>query len=420
LAVLAILAMGLSGGNMDFLAILKIAIRALTRNKMRSLLTMLGIIIGVGAVIATVGLGQGAQQQVQDQIASMGTNLLYISSGSVNKGGIRLGGGATKTLVNDDMKAILQQVPTVSMVAPGAGSSAQVVFDNQNWSTRITGTEPQYFDIRNWAFAQGGNFTQDDVTRSTNVVVLGATVQQNLFGNSNPVGQTVRIGTLPFQVVGVLTPKGQSGLGQDQDDGVYVPISTLQKKITGQDWLQYIMASATSQQASYAAQNQITALLRDRHRIRAGQDDDFTVRNLADVAQLADESSKVMTLLLASIAGVSLIVGGIGIMNIMLVSVTERTREIGIRIAIGATESDVLRQFLSESVVLSVTGGVMGILFGVAASVTITRLLGWNILISMPAVMAAVVFSMAVGIFFGFYPARKAAMLDPIEALRFE
>ncbi len=405
---------------MDFLAILKIAIRALTRNKMRSLLTMLGIIIGVGAVIATVGLGQGAQQQVQDQIASMGTNLIYISSGSVNKGGIRLGGGATKTLVNDDMKAILQQVPSISMVAPGAGSSAQVVFDNTNWSTRITGTEPQYFDIRNWAFAQGGNFSQDDVTRATNVVVLGATVQQNLFGTSNPVGQTVRIGTLPFQVVGVLTAKGQSGLGQDQDDGVYVPISTLQKKITGQDWLQYIMASATSQPASYAAQNQITSLLRDRHRIRTGQDDDFTVRNLADVAQLADESSKVMTLLLASIAGVSLIVGGIGIMNIMLVSVTERTREIGIRIAIGATESDVLRQFLSESVVLSVTGGVVGILFGVAASITITRLLGWNILVSMPAVIAAVVFSMAVGIFFGFYPARKAAMLDPIEALRFE
>jgi putative ABC transport system permease protein len=405
---------------MDFLAILKIATRALTRNKMRSLLTMLGIIIGVGAVIATVGLGQGAQQQVQDQIASMGTNLLYISAGSVNKGGIRLGGGATKTLVNDDMKAILQQVPTVSMVAPGAGSSAQVVFDNQNWSTRITGTEPQYFDIRNWAFDKGGNFTQDDVTRATNVVVLGATVEQNLFGGSDPVGQTVRIGTLPFQVVGVLTAKGQSGLGQDQDDGVYVPISTLQKKITGQDWLQYVMASATSQPASYAAQSQITSLLRDRHRIRAGQDDDFTVRNLADVAQLADASSRVMTLLLASIAGVSLIVGGIGIMNIMLVSVTERTREIGIRIAIGATESDVLRQFLSESVVLSVTGGVVGILFGVAASVTITRLLGWNILISMPAVVAAVVFSMAVGIFFGFYPARKAAMLDPIEALRFE
>ena len=405
---------------MDLLAILRIAIRALTRNKMRSLLTMLGIIIGVGAVIATVGLGQGAQQQVQNQIASMGTNLLFISSGSVNKGGIHLGGGATKTLVTDDMKAILQEVPTIAEAAPGAGSSAQVVSDNQNWYTRVTGTEPQYFDIRNWTFDRGGNFTPDDVQRATNVVVLGATVQQNLFGNADSIGQTVRIGTLPFQVVGVLTPKGQSGLGQDQDDGVYVPITTLQKKITGQDWLQYIVASAVSQPASYAAQGQITALLRDRHRIRPGQEDDFMVRNLADVAQLADESSKVMTLLLASIAGVSLIVGGIGIMNIMLVSVTERTREIGIRIAIGATEGDVLRQFLSESVVLSLTGGIVGILFGVASSITITKLLGWNILVSPAAMAAAVVFSMAVGIFFGFYPARKAAMLDPIEALRFE
>lgn len=405
---------------MEFLAILRIAIRALTRNKMRSLLTMLGIVIGVGAVIATVGLGQGAQEQVQNQIASMGTNLLFISSGSINKGGIRLGGGATKTLVDDDMKAILQQVPTVSEAAPGAGSTVQIVSDNQNWSTRVTGTEPQYFDIRNWNFDRGANFTMDDVTRSANVVVLGATVQQNLFGNTDPVGKTVRIGNLPFQVVGVLQAKGQSGLGQDQDDGVFVPITTLQKKITGQDWLQYIMASATSQPASYAAQDQITALLRDRHRIRAGEDDDFSVRNLADVAQLADESSKVMTLLLASIAGVSLIVGGIGIMNIMLVSVTERTREIGIRIAIGATESDVLRQFLSESVVLSMAGGILGILFGIASSMTITKVLGWSILISPVAVGAAVLFSTAVGIFFGFYPARKAALLDPIEALRFE
>ena len=405
---------------MDFLAILRIAIKALTRNKMRSLLTMLGIIIGVGAVIATVGLGQGAQKQVQDQIASLGTNLLYISSGSVNKGGIRTGGGATKTLTDDDMKAILQEVPTITVAAPGSSTRAQVVSDNQNWFTTITGTEPQYFDVRNWNFVQGGTFTADDVTRASNVVVLGATVQQNLFGTANAVGQTVRIGTLPFQVVGVLVAKGQSGLGQDQDDGVYVPISTLQKKVTGQNWLQYIMASAASQPASYAAQGQITALLRDRHRIRAGQDDDFTVRNLADVAQLADASSSVMTMLLASIAGVSLIVSGIGIMNIMLVSVTERTREIGIRIAIGATESDVLRQFLSESVVLSVAGGIIGVLCGVGASVTITKVLGWNILISPTAVVAAVFFSMAVGIFFGFYPARKAALLDPIEALRFE
>src|SRR5215467_11299416 len=373
------------GVYMDLLAILRIAVLALMRNKMRSLLTMLGIIIGVGAVIATVGVGQGAQQQVQDQIASMGTNLLYVSAGSINKGGIRLGGGATKTLVYDDMKAIQQQVPTIAQVAPGAGASVQVVADNQNWSTRITGTEPQYFDIRNWDFAKGANFTQDDVIRASNVVVLGATVQQNLFGNSDPIGKTIRVGNLPFQVVGVLQAKGQSGIGQDQDDAIYVPITTLQKKITGQNWLQNIIASASSQQASYAAQDQITALLRDRHRIRPGQDDDFSVRNLADVAQLADQSSKVMTLLLASIAGVSLIVGGIGIMNIMLVSVTERTREIGIRIAIGATESDVLRQFLSESVVLSLAGGIIGILFGVASSITITKVLGWHILISMMA-----------------------------------
>jgi putative ABC transport system permease protein len=258
------------------------------------------------------------------------------------------------------------------------------------------------------------------VSHSANVAVLGATVQQNLFGNSDPVGQTIRIGALPFQVVGVLTAKGQSGMGADQDDGVYVPITTLQKKITGQDWLQYIMVSAVSQPASYAAQSQITSLLRDRHKIRPGQDDDFQVRNLADVAELADQQSQVMTLLLASIAGVSLIVGGIGIMNIMLVSVTERTREIGIRVAIGATEQDVQRQFLSESVVLSLLGGATGILLGVAASLIITKLLGWAILISPMAIVAAVIFSMAVGVFFGYYPARKASRLDPIEALRFE
>jgi len=405
---------------MDFIAILRIAVQALTRNKMRSLLTMLGIIIGVGAVIATVGVGQGAQQQVQDQIAAMGTNVIFISSGTVNRGGVRAGSGATKTLINEDVQAILREVPTISAAAPGAGTSAQLVFDNQNWNTRVTGTEPQYFQIRDWNFNGGANFTQDDVTHAANVVVLGATVKQNLFGGSDPVGQTIRLGNLPFQVVGVLQAKGQSGIGQDQDDMVYVPITTLQKKITGQDWLQYIIASATSQPASYAAQDQITSLLRDRHRIRQGQDDDFSVRNLADVAELADQSSKVMTLLLASIAGVSLIVGGIGIMNIMLVSVTERTREIGIRIAIGATESDVLRQFLSESVVLSVAGGIVGILFGVVSSITITKVLGWHILISSIAVVAAVVFSMAVGVFFGYYPARKAARLDPIEALRFE
>jgi putative ABC transport system permease protein len=405
---------------MEFTAILKIALRALSRNKMRTILTMLGIVIGVAAVIAMVGVGQGAQQKVQDQIASMGTNLVYVSAGSVNRGGTRLGAGATKTLIDDDMTAIVREVPTVSAAAPGAGASAQVVYENQNWSTRINGTEPQYFTIRDWQMASGSSFIDDDVSHAANVAVLGATVQQNLFGNSDPVGQKIRIGALPFQVVGVLTAKGQSGMGADQDDGVYVPITTLQKKITGQNWLQYIMFSAVSQPASYAAQTQITSLLRDRHKIRSGEDDDFQVRNLADVAEIADQQSQVMTLLLASIAGVSLIVGGIGIMNIMLVSVTERTREIGIRVAIGATEQDVQRQFLSESVVLSLIGGATGILFGVGASLIITKLLGWAILISPMAILAAVIFSMAVGVFFGYYPARKASRLDPIEALRFE
>ncbi len=405
---------------MDFLATLRIALRALARNKMRSMLTMLGIIIGVAAVIAMVGVGQGAQQKVQDQIQAMGTNLLFVSAGNVTRGGVHMGSGATKTLVSDDMKAIQREVPTVAAVAPGSSANAQVVFDNQNWQTRITGTEPQYLDIRAWPIAAGANFTQDDVNHAADVALLGQTVKQNLFGNSDPVGQTIRVGNLPFQVVGVLAPKGQSGMGQDQDDTVIVPITTLQKKINGQNWLQFIMVSAVSQPASYAAQNQITALLRDRHRIRPGQDDDFSVRNLADVAELADQQAQVMTMLLASIAGVSLIVGGIGIMNIMLVSVTERTREIGIRIAIGATEQDVQRQFLTESVVLSLLGGAAGIVCGVGTSLIITKVLGWAVLVSPTAILAAVVFSMAVGVFFGFYPARKAARLDPIEALRFE
>jgi putative ABC transport system permease protein len=405
---------------MEFSAVLRVALRALARNKMRSMLTMLGIVIGVGAVIAMVGVGQGAQQAVQQQIAAMGSNLLMVQSGSVNRGGLMMGWGQTKTLLPEDAKAIAREVPSVAAVAGMSSSSAQVVFENQNWATRITGSEPSFFDIRAWHFSAGASFTEQDVQQAANVAVIGETVRQNLFGATDPVGQTIRIGNLPFQVVGVLAAKGQSGMGQDQDDTIVVPLSTMQKKINGQTWLGSIMASAVSQEASYAAQQQITALLRDRHRIRPGQDDDFMVRNLADLAALRDESSRVMTMLLASIAGVSLIVGGIGIMNIMLVSVTERTREIGIRIAIGATESDVQRQFLSESVVLSLLGGAVGIVVGVGASLIITKTLGWAVLISPMAIGAAVVFSTAVGIFFGFYPARKAARLDPIEALRFE
>ena len=406
---------------MALLSILRIAWRALSRNKLRSGLTMLGVIIGVGAVIAMVGVGQGASQAVQQQIASMGSNVVFVGSGTVNRGGLRLGWGQTKSLIYDDMRAILRECPAVKAAAPGAATAAQIVFGNDNWFTNVQGTEPQYFDIRDWTLAAGVPFTQADVEAAANLAIIGNTVRQNLFGATDPVGQTVRVKDLPFRVVGVLNIKGQSAhMGQDQDDVIFVPITTLQTKLTGDTWLRFIVVSAISRQASYAAQQEITALLRDRHRIRPGQDDDFMVRNLADIAQLADQSSRVMTLLLASIASVSLIVGGIGIMNIMLVSVTERTREIGIRMAVGATEEDVQRQFLIEAIVLSLMGGAAGILFGVGASLLITRLLGWAVLISPLAIAVAALFSAAVGVFFGFYPARKAARLDPIEALRFE
>jgi putative ABC transport system permease protein len=406
---------------MDLVAIIRIAMRALARNKLRSILTMLGIIIGVGAVIAMVSVGQGAQQQAQQQIAAMGSNMLFVQSGTVNRGGMRMGWGATKTLVYDDMVAILRECPSVKAAAPGSQASAQVVFGNDNWATNINGTEPQYFDIRSWPMAEGSSFSQDDVSMAANVAVVGETVRKNLFGATDPIGETVRINNLPFKVVGLLTPKGSSAaMGQDQDDIILVPITTLQKKITGQDWLRWIMVSALSKDASYTAQQQITALLRDRHRIRSAQDDDFFVRNLADMADLADQNARLFTILLGSIASISLLVGGIGIMNIMLVSVTERTREIGIRMAIGATEGDVQQQFLIEAVVLSIVGGVIGILSGMGASYLITQTLGWPVLVSPTAILAAVLFSMAVGVFFGFYPARKAARLDPIDALRYE
>jgi putative ABC transport system permease protein len=406
---------------MDLVAIIRIAMRALARNKLRSILTMLGIIIGVGAVIAMVSVGQGAQQQAQQQIAAMGSNMLFVQSGTVNRGGMRMGWGATKTLVYDDLLAILRECPSVKAAAPGSQASAQVVFGNDNWATNINGTEPQYFDIRSWPMVEGSSFSRDDVSMAANVAVIGETVRKNLFGATDPVGETVRINNLPFKVVGQLIPKGTSAaMGQDQDDIILVPITTLQKKITGQDWLRWIMVSAVSKDASYTAQQQITALLRDRHRIRSGQDDDFFVRNLADMADLADQNARLFTILLGSIASISLLVGGIGIMNIMLVSVTERTREIGIRMAIGATEGDVQQQFLIEAVVLSIVGGAVGILSGMGASYLITQTLGWPVLVSPTAIFAAVVFSMAVGVFFGFYPARKAARLDPIEALRYE
>ena len=406
---------------MDLLSTLRIAFRALARNKMRSILTMLGIIIGVGAVIAMVGIGQGADQTVQRQIANLGSNMLFVSSGSMNRGGLNLGWGATKTLVREDVSAMVKECPAVAAAAPGTQTSAQVVYENDNWGTRITGSTPEYFDIRTWDFQSGAGFTEDDVTTAANVAVIGDTVRKNLFATTEPVGKTIRIGNLPFKVVGVLVAKGQSpAMSEDQDDTIIVPLTTLQKKITGQPWLRFVMVSAKSRSGSYAAQQQIVALLRDRHRIRQEQADDFTVRNLADMADLASEASKVTTLLFGVVAGISLLVGGIIIMNVMLISVTERTREIGLRLAIGATEGDVERQFLVEAVVMSFLGGVIGIIFGVGASFVIASTFEWPILISPMAIVGATLVAMAIGVFFGYYPAQKAARLDPIEALRYE
>jgi putative ABC transport system permease protein len=405
---------------MNLLQILRIAMRALARNKLRSALTMLGIIIGVAAVIAMVSVGQGAQEQAQQQIAAMGSNVLFVGAGTVSRGGMSMGWGAVKSLVYDDMAAIVRECPAVKSAAPGTITTAQVVFGNDNWSTRVTGTEPQFFDIKIWDFQEGSSFTRGDVDAANNVAVIGESVRKNLFGATDPLGQTIRINNLPFKVVGVLALKGTSPMGDDQDDTIVAPVTTVQKKMNGQTWLRWIMVSAISREASYAAQQQISGLLRDRHRIRAGQDDDFFVRNLADFAQLADENSRMFTMLLATIASIALVVGGIGIMNIMLVSVTERTREIGIRMAIGATEGDVQQQFLIESILLSLLGGAVGIALGMTASHTIATTLGWPVLVSTKAIVVAALFSAAIGIFFGFYPARKAARLDPIEALRYE
>jgi putative ABC transport system permease protein len=407
---------------MDFVNTLRLALRALARNKMRSALTMLGIIIGVSAVIATVSIGQGAQYLVQQGIQNMGTNAVFIAAGSRRTpGGARGGVGAVKTLTMDDLNAIVREVPLIRTAAPQVNARVQVVYQNQNWNTSITGTTGEYLGIRNWAVREGAMFGQQEVDTAANVCVIGTTVKSILFGdNANAVGQTIRIGQNPFQVIGVLESKGQSVMGNDQDDVIFAPYTTVQRKISGITWLQSINASAISPEASVAAIQPITALLRERHRLRPGEDDDFFVRTQSEVADLANQTQSIMTLLLGSIASVSLLVGGIGIMNIMLVSVTERTREIGVRMAVGATEQDVQMQFLVEAITLSMMGGLAGILAGLVSSTLISRFLGWPTLVSATAIIAAAIFSGAVGVFFGYYPARKAARLDPIEALRYE
>ena len=402
----------------------RIAFRALRRNTLRSLLTILGIIIGVAAVIAMVSISQGASVAVQEQIARMGNNLLVILPGSVTQGGVRTGSGGRASLRVNDAKAMQRECPAVSAVTYLRRQVQQVVVGNQNWSTSIFGVTPEYQIVRDWPLVAGRFMTKQDDESGAAVAVLGQTVVENLFGpGQTPLEQVVRINNVPFRVVGILTPKGQSTQGADQDDAVLIPFTTAERKVMGSAMLGTvgsIMVSAVSPDLIPEAQRQITTLLRERHRLKSTQDNDFQIRNLADVAATAQSTSQSMSILLASVASVSLVVGGIGIMNIMLVSVTERTREIGIRMAVGAKRRDILTQFLLEAVVLSTLGGLWGVVLGVIGSQLVSALAAWPTIVPLEAILLAVVFSGAVGVFFGFYPARKAAYLDPIEALRYE
>jgi putative ABC transport system permease protein len=406
---------------MRLLMTLRIAFKALFRNKLRSSLTMLGMIIGVAAVIAMVALANGAQSTIEAQIKSAGTNLIIVMAGNFQAGGVRQGSGAANTLTVEDAQAIRDEVPNVQYLAVGVRTRSQVIAGNQNWNTTIQGTDVELPMIRSWPVQFGAFFTAQDVGTAAKVAVLGKVVRDNLFGeNTDPTGQTIRIRNQPFKVVGVMASKGQGTGGEDQDDGIYVPYTTVQKKLLGITFINNVTVSAASASGVSAVADGITALLRRRHRIFQGDTDDFMVRTLEEMAAMRTEATKTMGALLASIAGVSLIVGGIGIMNIMLVSVTERTREIGLRMSLGARGRDVLLQFLVEAVVLSIVGGTAGIALGVGVSTAVTQYLTWPTTISGDAVALAFACSALTGIFFGFYPARKAARLDPIEALRYE
>ncbi len=405
---------------MQWLMTFRIALRALARNKLRAFLTMLGIIFGVGAVIAMVAIGEGAKATIREQIASLGTNVLVILPGSSNQGGVRFGSGAVRTLVDADAKAMARELPAVAFTSPLVRRQEQVIAGNLNWATLVQGVAPEVQQIRDWEVAGGRFLHEGDVDSAAKVAVVGETVAQQLFGNDTPVDAVIRIRNIPFRVVGVLALKGQTGQGADQDDTVMIPYTTMQKRLMRITWVHTILVKAVSAERVEEAQDQITTLLRQRHRIGPERDDDFNVRNLSDIAEAASTTARVMGVLLGSVASISLLVGGIGIMNIMLVSVTERTREIGIRMAVGARSRDIMLQFLVEAMVMAATGGVIGILLGIGSSELLKNWAQWPTLIDPAVVAIAFLFSGAVGVFFGFYPAKKAASLDPIDALRYE
>lgn len=404
-------------------SIINIALRSLIVNKMRTFLAILGIIIGVGAVVTMVAVGSGASKKISQQIASIGSNLILILPGATTQGGLRMGHGTQQTLTFADAEAIAKECPAVVSVAPVISGTAQVVFGNQNWSTGIMGTTPDMVVVREWEVVSGRFINEQDVRSGTKVAVIGQTVAEKLFGELEPIGKVIRIKKIPFEVVGLLEKKGQTFTGQDQDDIIYVPISTAQRTLFGQTLpgrVRLIYAKAADLESIQQATEQIRTLLRQRHRIGPNQEDDFTVMDLTQMLKAAEESTKTMSILLGAIASVSLLVGGIGIMNIMLVSVTERTREIGIRMAVGAKPKDIRMQFLIEALFLTTIGGLFGLLLGIAGSLIVSSIMQWPISISVFSALIAFVFSAFVGVFFGFYPAYKASILNPIEALRYE
>ncbi len=408
---------------MDFLQTLKIALRALRTNKMRSFLTMLGIIIGIAAVIAMMAVGSGASYVISQQIASIGSNIILVLPGSTTSGGLRTGSGGAQTLTSDDVRAIMAECPSVETAAPTVRSSGLVVYGNMNWSTVIMGTTPELFDIREWGVVSGRGIGQQDVDGAAKVCLLGQTVAENLFGSADPVGKIIRIKKVPFTVIGVLERKGQSPQGTTRttrSSSRCAPPSAIWSRSQHPNTVGAMIVKAKSEALLAKAEEEINSLLNQRHRITNGKEPDFSTRNLSEILAVAEQSSKAMSLLLGAVASISLIVGGIGIMNIMLVSVTERTREIGIRMAIGARRNDILLQFMTEAVLLTMLGGIIGILLGAAGATVVSSILEWPTLISVKSITLAFFFSGAVGIFFGFYPARKAAGLNPIDALRYE